>query len=949
MLNKKLVKLLFVLASGLLFLSGGCCGVRQVIANNPPLQQSGEVTVVVEVESSNPFPDPFALYNPANQSQICNFRPVFNWQIPNSLTSIDYYRFRLWTNEGTIIFEQSVYDQNSQIVQVGDQSYKSWIRNGQFYLQIQQDFSRNANLIYYWQVEAFNTAGSSRYSDTFNFAYRADCFEKECTALNLPEVNISQPSSSPVLTNRPAIVFGFNYTQMNDIAFQIKIDNQDWVNLGAVSQTTDKYRSYYDASNHQITLNPLVDLWSSESTAEHKIEVIAQTPNGCQKSQNVTFTYNAGGADEEKQCQSTSAAPILIAPENNVVFTAKTAIFKWKVCRPLICTPDQNFILNQVPLFNFPAASVQTANYNLAVSTALDSSCGNPNYHAVYFTLQLNKTSYNIGGQTVGVFYNDVANLEDWNYWRVSSGGAAAAARFRVLDQAGAIYHWCSTEGQCVTGTPSECLASGRACYTGEKASAACLAAAPQDCSGVSPAKLYHWCTGSEACTSGSFAQCYLSGRPCYAQTGAAQTCLTNAARDCSLPVDGTCSWCFPTADNCMTGSCQECYSLGRNCFSSLATAQDCQQNSDIACAAGEILTLSALARDTLLNNESLNKVLNNLGIENVAELIAVTTEKAAAGIAGFATQVFPSLSVAIFLPFGILLVIYIHFRGQVFRSDTGKGLPQALIVLETEVLNPEYSDVAEFVAVDSRLTDKDGNYLAFLINQKGNYRFKVEIFDYHFPSLIKKRPFWQTKLNYYQGESFKGRQGQRVFAFVPLDPKVTDVGRRHFGFYTRLMLSARQIWRHLAPWGGVFAGLTFIFTLVYPTWLNILVASFYLIALLERVVSVLIWQNNLNLLMVDELGVPLNGFPVKIVQRNTNEQPIDPRKRLIEIKATDEHGYLRAKLDKGDYSFSFLTPYARLVNKDQNYSSFNLRILPNRIYKNVLLIKNILNTPITT
>lgn len=529
----------------------------------------------------------------------------------------------------------------------------------------------------------------------------------------------------------------------------------------------------------------------------------------------------------------------------------------------------------------------------------------------------------------------------------MNSDGLSSSARLRVLDQAGAIYHWCTNEGQCVSGTPSECLAGGKACYTGEEAATSCLTNAPQDCSGIPPTKLYYWCTGTKACMSGSFNQCYLSGRSCYTDTNAEKTCLAKAPQDCGATSEGTCSWCFPTANNCMTGSCQECQSLGRNCFSTLETAQDCQQNSDITCQTSEVLTLSALARETLLNNEGLNKLLNNLGIEDVNKLIAETTERTAARIAGFATQVFPSLSIVIFLPFGILLVIYTQLRGKVFRSDTGKGLSHALIVLETEVANPEYSDSAEFVAVDSRLTDKNGNYPAFLINQKGNYRFKVEIFDYDFPSLIKKRPFWQMKLNYYQGEVFKGRQGQRVFAFMPLDPKIAENKQPNFNWRVRLELSARQVWRYLVPWGGFLAGLTFIFTLVYANWLNILVSAFYVIASLERLWLLYDERNNLNLLMVDELGVPLNGFPVKIVQKNTVETPIDPRKRLIEIKATDERGYLKTKLNRGDYSFSFLTPYARLVNKDQNYSSFNLKILPNKIYKNVLLIKNILNTQV--
>ena len=905
--------------------------------------QDVEVTVTVQ----HVVPGSFNLLAPANGYATCDERPVFSWEIPSLGSALTgEYLVQIWDNEGGSVINGRVSDSNLATVSTtGGVSYRSWTNAGKFFLELTKPFSRNANLTYYWKVTAYSVASGSIDSATFNFRYRSNCdTPDQCAGVNMPDIQIVQPTPGRVSTNRPRIVFNMNYDQISEVNFEVKIDGQVLANgLHINSANTDRYNISYDSSRREISLTPLVDLWDGQSDSNHTISVHGVRNNCGTKTASVDVEYRVEPV-VTPQCEMASGVPILLSPAMNSVMNMVTAEFTWKVCLPLSCMPNQNFVLNQIPLFDLAPRSMSTADYSLWVRTAADASCGRSDFVSTRFTLTLNRETYQVGDQMTGVAINDESDINDWNYWKISSEVGTspnATSRFRVIERSGGIYHWCSNQNQCVSGSVTECLESGRACYVGEDAAANCQANAVDDCSGNrgETGDFYFWCTSTGGCRSGLLEACYLSGRPCYLSTNrGSETCQASAEVDCAEKEEKTCSWCYPTANNCETGSCEKCEELGRTCFPTIESAKDCEQNPDISCyEEGGMLTLEELVRLLTVTDNYFLQLLSDLGLRQLAEQMMLNIGIMVERIEGFATQVFPAISLLILLPIAILLAVFFRRKGLVVKKINGIGVEKALVLLEMQVVNPNYADEEDFVIIDSRLTDEKGNFRPFTFSETGWYRMRVILDDVELSMGEMKKRFGMRKFNYYTGQVFKMKKFQKMMAVIETEAAAVENEALSWSAKARIRVGFRRIWRYISPLGAFLAGTAFVLTCVYPIFINLLVSAIFLIAIIERLLLMVLERDDLNLLLIDELGVPLVAFPMRISKREVGG------KQVVKIKATDSWGRLKGSLKPGEYNFEFLVPYARLINRGQDYNSFTLKVSPKKKYKNVLMIRNVL------
>ncbi len=789
-----------------------------------PLTENAGTTVRAQFLSDTTPPSQPILTNPNhNPKDFCQRRPVFTWKESIDNIGVTSYSFTLTDKKGANTFSfHRTFD-----APITNADYKVWSENGYWYLQLASDLNWST---YNWFVTASDAAGYTATSSTWSFTLDENTCTFQCDRdSTIDDIQFLSPASGIVDTRKPAIVFTYPET-VKPTLLNLIIDDTTIiydVNLTSTHHTTT-YDVYLNTANRKITFQPQDYYLPNKSTTpvswQIRIKVIDE--HGCSyttDSHTLSLTTDAILTNE-------ALVPTLLTPTIDYsTSTAQINSFSWNICAAADQLASQNVYLNNQLAFTLNNQSLSTPSYDFSVSSAPTSLCQGD---GTVFHLTLKDTSL--------LLVNDPLDLDDWNRWSIQTTNAANLQassqtwRFRYFPQSLATYSWCTNQNTCVSGTLSECSASGRNCYYND--TAACNAAASVDCSSEPPQKTYYWCQNQSQCVSGTLADCQKTGKNCYLnqsdQSGTG--CLQHALNDCDN--QASYFWCS-TAQTCNLTDFTTCAQSGKPCYRQEEPGQSCPDIVKKDCAP-IVATISSdftgsdrtpLSPLTTLIDVPINslEILQKLG---VSENFIQTLETLSA-------TVFPVFSVILFLPLGLLIIFFPRPKGRVYDHKTLTPVRHALVVVQNE---------GNFVK--AQITDAQGLYTGFKL-APGQYHLQVSHSQFIFPSLAPKNKIESTK-NHYLGEKFKVRSefSPSITYQIPLDfdPQKNPLAPKNDSPAASSASSSIKFSHRF--WHAFYSLLNFctllwlvsffcvlIFTLFYPILLNFFVLVIYILGFIRR------------------------------------------------------------------------------------------------------------------
>ena len=313
--------------------------------------------------------------------------------------------------------------------------------------------------------------------------------------------------------------------------------------------------------------------------------------------------------------------------------------------------------------------------------------------------------------------------------------------------------------------------------------------------------------------------------------------------------------WCT-AVKTCTAGTRGECGQNGARCFK---TEDSCVEGAALTCRSvlsGGITDGGDENLDSLLDKitNSWRDFWSVLTADNLSELLA---DMLALGF-----YFFPVASIIWFLPIGILIIIFPQPQGFVFDRRTLKPIKGAL-----------FSLMQQEQTIRAWLSNKHGLYRGVKL-EEGSYKLVVSREHYHFPSQIARRKLQALK-NYYLGEEImvKRRQELLLTYIVPLDneddlnkekrdnedrdedkPKLLD----------RVRLALLRLVNNLFWLYGLTFVLVLLTTLIYPSWLNLIVLAIYFVGWCRRV---LMLRKRVNVVgtVLSESGQAVAGTKITV------------------------------------------------------------------------------------
>ncbi len=224
--------------------------------------------------------------------------------------------------------------------------------------------------------------------------------------------------------------------------------------------------------------------------------------------------------------------------------------------------------------------------------------------------------------------------------------------------------------------------------------------------------------------------------------------------------------------------------------------------------------------------------------------------------------------------------------KGYVF--DTKSKKPVAFALLTIENYFKEDNTIKPFR--ETVVTTVDGFFQTVFL-PPGKYTISVVHSDYNFPSKIGK-PAYASPFEFYQGEIIElvGQEQLEVF-FIPMDPKdSTPFIRPHWFNFSVLIGMLGAFGQLITIPMGI---LSLIFLIIYPSFINFAVFSFYLIFVFYEIYKR--WNTrSLKGKVTLKNGTPVENAVVRVFNPRSNE--------LLNVALSDKNGKFQFQLPKGQY-----------------------------------------------
>ncbi|MCL2110328.1 carboxypeptidase-like regulatory domain-containing protein [Microgenomates group bacterium] len=253
---------------------------------------------------------------------------------------------------------------------------------------------------------------------------------------------------------------------------------------------------------------------------------------------------------------------------------------------------------------------------------------------------------------------------------------------------------------------------------------------------------------------------------------------------------------------------------------------------------------------------------------------------------------------------------------GMVFDSDNNQPTPFALLTVESVNASADEQKIKETL-----VTGQDGMYRAVEL-PSGMYQIKVQKEGYNFPS-IKPRSARLNVSDFYRGEFFNVTDNIETQQMsIPLDAvEGSEVnGKTRVSWHTRWTIMLNTMKTFLQPVLAVIWILSILSVLITPTVFNIVVMSFYTIALILSQMKrrkrplILGWVG-------DENQQPLDGVVLRLREVTTN--------RLVAVATADKKGKFAFFVKRGQYqitatknNYSFVKEGGAMSSMEINASS---------------------------
>lgn len=244
--------------------------------------------------------------------------------------------------------------------------------------------------------------------------------------------------------------------------------------------------------------------------------------------------------------------------------------------------------------------------------------------------------------------------------------------------------------------------------------------------------------------------------------------------------------------------------------------------------------------------------------------------------------------------------------KGFVYDTKTKKPVAFALLTIQNYF--KEDNTIKPFKEVV--VTTVDGFFQTVFL-PPGKYTINAVHADYSFPTKLGK-PSYASPFEFYQGEIIEliGQEQLEVF-FIPMDPKDAAplVRKQWLNFSVALkMLSA--FGQFITIPMGIFS---FIFLLIYPSFINFAIFSFYGIFLGYEIYRR--WNTrSLKGKVSLKNGEAVPNAVIRVFNPKSNE--------LLSVALSDKNGGFHLRLPKGQYRT--IVSKAGLVSDESKEMSFN-------------------------
>ena len=224
--------------------------------------------------------------------------------------------------------------------------------------------------------------------------------------------------------------------------------------------------------------------------------------------------------------------------------------------------------------------------------------------------------------------------------------------------------------------------------------------------------------------------------------------------------------------------------------------------------------------------------------------------------------------------------------KGYVYDTKTKKPVAFALLTIQNYF--KEDNTIKPFREVV--VTTVDGFFQTVFL-PPGKYTMSVVHSDYNFPSKIGK-PAYASPFEFYQGEIIElvGQEQLEVF-FIPMDPKdSTPIIRKHWFNFSVILSMLSSFGQMITIPMGI---LSFIFLLVYPSFINFVIFSFYGLFVGYEIYKR--WNTRLLKGKVTlKNGAAVPNAVVRVFNPRSNE--------LLSVALSDKNGFFSFRLPKGQY-----------------------------------------------
>jgi hypothetical protein len=249
--------------------------------------------------------------------------------------------------------------------------------------------------------------------------------------------------------------------------------------------------------------------------------------------------------------------------------------------------------------------------------------------------------------------------------------------------------------------------------------------------------------------------------------------------------------------------------------------------------------------------------LINNSSLPEVVKVVAVT----------LVSQISSPVPFVLLLPLGILGLIFTYPRILVLESKKLKPVKKAVIMV-----------LSEGRFVKANLTNERGYAPAFKL-KAGEYRMIVSALNLSFPALVEGRV-----KGIYRGEYFRvTSEGTfRVAPLILLDSlEKTTLTQSAEDFLGQKVIKHKLVNLCINLW-AVGAVLAVLMTMIYASYLNLIVIALYLVGLINRLIK--------DKTKVNVKGVirDLNGNPVK---QAMIEVALNPYGQMVGGSVSDKSG----------------------------------------------------------